>query len=93
MGEIRALGELCSGHVRSERARSNRQKALAEAGEDEQFGLKPMNCPGHCLLFASENRSYRDLPIRYADFSPLHRNEVSGSLSGLTRVMDAIPPR
>lgn len=57
-----------------------------EVGEDESFGLKPMNCPGHCLLFKSQTRSYRDLPVRYADFSPLHRNEVSGSLTGLTRV-------
>ncbi|KAE8148214.1 hypothetical protein BDV25DRAFT_142016 [Aspergillus avenaceus] len=57
-----------------------------ETGEDESYGLKPMNCPGHCLLFKSQNHSYRELPIRYADFSPLHRNEVSGSLSGLTRV-------
>ena len=54
--------------------------------EGEQYGLKPMNCPGHCLLFQSQKRSYRDLPIRYADFSPLHRNEISGSLSGLTRL-------
>lgn len=59
----------------------------AEAGGGEaEYGLKPMNCPGHCLIFASQTRSYRDLPIRYADFSPLHRNEVSGALSGLTRV-------
>ncbi|GAD97892.1 threonyl-tRNA synthetase [Paecilomyces variotii No. 5] len=57
-----------------------------EAGEDESYGLKPMNCPGHCLLFKSQNHSYRELPVRYADFSPLHRNEISGSLSGLTRV-------
>lgn len=57
-----------------------------ETGENESYGLKPMNCPGHCLLFKSQNHSYRELPIRYADFSPLHRNEVSGSLSGLTRV-------
>jgi threonyl-tRNA synthetase len=57
-----------------------------QIGEDEQYGLKPMNCPGHCLIYKSQRRSYRDLPIRYADFSPLHRNEVSGSLSGLTRV-------
>ncbi|EEP78019.1 threonyl-tRNA synthetase [Uncinocarpus reesii 1704] len=57
-----------------------------EIGEDESYGLKPMNCPGHCLLFKSQKWSYRDLPVRYADFSPLHRNEVSGSLSGLTRV-------
>ena len=57
-----------------------------EAAKPEEFGLKPMNCPGHCLLFQSQRRSYRDLPIRYADFSPLHRNEISGALSGLTRV-------
>lgn len=57
-----------------------------EVGQDESYGLKPMNCPGHCILFNSRNRSYRDLPIRYADFSALHRNEVSGALSGLTRV-------
>ena len=57
-----------------------------ELGEDEKYGLKPMNCPGHCLLYSTQPRSYRDLPVRYADFSPLHRNEVSGSLSGLTRV-------
>jgi threonyl-tRNA synthetase len=55
-------------------------------GEDEEYGLKPMNCPGHCVLFGSQSRAYKDLPIRYADFSPLHRNEVSGALSGLTRV-------
>lgn len=54
--------------------------------EEESFGLKPMNCPGHCLIFASQERSYRDLPIRYAEFSPLHRNEASGALTGLTRV-------
>jgi threonyl-tRNA synthetase len=57
-----------------------------QIGEDEEYGLKPMNCPGHCLLFASKPRSFRELPIRYSDFSPLHRNEISGSLSGLTRV-------
>ena len=60
-------------------------KVGKEVNEDETWCLKPMNCPGHCLLFATETRSYRDLPVRYADFSPLHRNEVSGSLSGLTR--------
>ncbi|KAJ5491053.1 threonine--tRNA ligase [Penicillium diatomitis] len=57
-----------------------------EIGEDESYGLKPMNCPGHCLLFKSQNHSYRELPVRYADFSPLHRNEISGALTGLTRV-------
>jgi threonyl-tRNA synthetase len=62
------------------------QAEQAQIGGDEEFGLKPMNCPGHCLLFRDEIKSYRDLPIRYADFSALHRNEVSGSLTGLTRV-------
>jgi threonyl-tRNA synthetase len=62
------------------------QTNKAQIGEDEEFGLKPMNCPGHCLLFKDEIKSYRDLPIRFADFSALHRNEVSGSLTGLTRV-------
>ncbi|KAI9870749.1 MAG: hypothetical protein M1830_003851, partial [Pleopsidium flavum] len=54
---------------------------------EKEYGLKPMNCPGHCLLFRAQKRSYKDLPIRYADFSSLHRNEVSGALSGLTRVV------
>lgn len=54
--------------------------------EKEQFGLKPMNCPGHCKLFAHSDVSYRDLPWRVADFGVLHRNEFSGALSGLTRV-------
>lgn len=56
-----------------------------EAAEVD-YSLKPMNCPGHCLVFGSQERSFRDLPIRYADFSSLHRNEASGALTGLTRV-------
>ena len=54
--------------------------------ENEQLALKAMNCPGHMLLFASEVRSYRDLPLRFHEQTPLHRNEASGTLSGLTRV-------
>ncbi|GBG71621.1 hypothetical protein CBR_g9037 [Chara braunii] len=54
--------------------------------EKQEFGLKPMNCPGHCLMFDSTVRSYRELPIRFADFGVLHRNEFSGALTGLTRV-------
>lgn len=54
--------------------------------EKDEFVLKPMNCPGHCLLFANDVRSYRDLPLRFADFGVLHRNEHSGGLTGLTRV-------
>ena len=57
-------------------------------GEDgaTTYGIKPMNCPGHMLLFGSQLRSYRDLPIRYAEAAPLHRNELAGTLHGLTRV-------
>jgi threonyl-tRNA synthetase len=54
--------------------------------EGETMSMKPMNCPGHFLTYASEVRSYRDLPIRYHEQTPLHRNEASGVLSGLTRV-------
>lgn len=52
----------------------------------ETYGLKPMNCPGHCVMFNRFDHSYQELPIRYTDFSPLHRNEASGALSGLTRL-------
>ena len=54
--------------------------------EGETMSMKPMNCPGHFLTYASEMRSYRDLPIRFHEQTPLHRNEASGVLSGLTRV-------
>ncbi|KAH3902722.1 probable Threonine--tRNA ligase, cytoplasmic [Saccharomycodes ludwigii] len=54
--------------------------------EKETFGLKPMNCPGHCMMFKARERSYRELPWRVADFGVIHRNEFSGALSGLTRV-------
>ena len=54
--------------------------------EGETMSMKPMNCPGHFLTFASQTHSYRDLPVRYHEQTPLHRNEASGVLSGLTRV-------
>jgi threonyl-tRNA synthetase len=54
--------------------------------EDREFGVKPMNCPGHTYIYASKKRSYRDLPLRIADFGRLHRFERSGVTSGLTRV-------
>jgi threonyl-tRNA synthetase len=63
---------------------------LAPKGEEEQASLKPMNCPGHMLLFGSEVRSYRDLPLRIHEQSVLHRMEASGVLSGLTRVREFI---
>ncbi|KAL0574072.1 threonyl-tRNA synthetase [Marasmius crinis-equi] len=54
--------------------------------EKEKWALKPMNCPGHCLIFDSRDRSYKELPIRMAEFGIIHRNEASGALTGLTRV-------
>ena len=59
---------------------------VAGEGEEPHAALKPMNCPGHMLLFGSQLRSYRDLPIRYAESSTLHRNELAGALHGLLRV-------
>ena len=56
------------------------------SGEDEELFVKPMNCPGHCLVFRSRKRSYRELPLRLAEFSRLHRDERSGTLTGLSRV-------
>ncbi|EKM78406.1 hypothetical protein AGABI1DRAFT_60603 [Agaricus bisporus var. burnettii JB137-S8] len=54
--------------------------------EKEKWALKPMNCPGHALIFDSRDRSYKELPIRMAEFGIIHRNEASGALTGLTRV-------
>jgi threonyl-tRNA synthetase len=59
---------------------------LVQSSDEDEMGLKAMNCPGHFLVFASEMRSYRDLPLRLHEQTPLHRNEASGVLSGLTRV-------
>eukprot|EP01052_Picozoa_sp_SAG31_P009694 SAG31_NODE_515_length_14710_cov_6.289097_4_plen_147_part_00 len=52
---------------------------VENGGKNTTFGLKPMNCPGHCMMFRERQRSYRELPIRYADFGVLHRNELSGT--------------
>jgi len=54
--------------------------------DEREFGVKPMNCPGHFLMYGSQAFSYRDLPVRYADFGRLHRYEKSGVTQGLTRV-------
>ena len=59
---------------------------IKDKKEENNFSLAPMNCPKHMLIFKNQNPSYRDLPLRIADFGVLHRNELSGSLSGLTRV-------
>jgi threonyl-tRNA synthetase len=63
-----------------------RENMFLIESEGETLSVKPMNCPGHFLTYASEVRSYRDLPIRFHEQTPLHRNEASGVLSGLTRV-------
>lgn len=54
--------------------------------DEREFGVKPMNCPSHTFIYASKKRSYRDLPLRLADFGRLHRYEKSGVTAGLTRV-------
>jgi threonyl-tRNA synthetase len=64
-----------------------RENMFQIAVDDEHlYAIKPMNCPGHMLLFGSQLHSYRDLPVRYAEAAPLHRNELAGALHGLTRV-------
>jgi threonyl-tRNA synthetase len=63
-----------------------RQNMFILESENEQMALKAMNCPGHMLVFGSEMRSYKDLPLRFHEQTPLHRNEASGVLTGLTRV-------
>ena len=71
---------------RSKHWQHYRENMFLVESEGEAMSLKPMNCPGHFLLYAMEVRSYRDLPIRFHEQTPLHRNEASGVLSGLTRV-------
>ena len=66
--------------------RENMFLVLDNETKEHEFGLKPMNCPSHHLMFAAKKHSYRDLPLRMNTYDVLHRNEVSGALSGLTRV-------
>jgi threonyl-tRNA synthetase len=75
-----------SGHWQHYRENMFLVDAKGSGDEPEHMAMKAMNCPGHYLLFASETRSYRDLPLRFHEQTPLHRNEASGVLSGLTRV-------
>jgi threonyl-tRNA synthetase len=75
---------ITSGHY--ENYRDNMFFVRSKEDSDRQFALKPMNCPGHMLLFGSQLRSYRDLPLRYAESSTLHRDELAGTLHGLLRV-------
>ena len=63
-----------------------REAMYFTTADEREFAVKPMNCPTHCLIYGTDLRSYRDLPIRYADFGRLHRYERSGVTTGLTRV-------
>ncbi len=67
-----------------------RENMFLTTTEDRTFGWKPMNCPGSMLIFRSRARSYRELPMRLAEFAPLHRLEPSGTLHGLTRVREMV---
>jgi threonyl-tRNA synthetase len=67
-----------------------RENMFLSTVENRVFGWKPMNCPGAMLLFRSRARSYRELPLRLAEFAPLHRLEASGTLHGLTRVREMV---
>jgi threonyl-tRNA synthetase len=75
---------ITSGHY--DNYRENMFFVASHEDSEKQFALKPMNCPGHMLLFGSALQSYRDLPLRYAESSTLHRDEPSGTLHGLLRV-------
>ncbi len=63
-----------------------RDNMFTTESEKREYALKPMNCPGHVLIFKSDLRSYRDLPLRYGEFGQCHRNEPSGALQGIMRV-------
>jgi threonyl-tRNA synthetase len=63
-----------------------RENMFTTESEKREYALKPMNCPGHVLIFKSHLRSYRDLPLRYGEFGQCHRNEPSGAMHGIMRV-------
>ena len=75
---------VCSGHY--EKYGEDSFQPIKTPNENEEFFLKPMNCPHHCEIFKSEPRSYKDLPLRFAEFGTVYRYEKSGELHGLTRV-------
>ncbi len=67
-----------------------RENMFLTTVDDRPFGVKPMNCPGAMLMFRSRSRSYRELPMRLAEFAPLHRLEASGTIHGLTRAREFV---
>ncbi len=75
---------VCSGHY--DKYGEDSFQPIKTPNENEEFFLKPMNCPHHCEIYKSKVYSYRDLPVRYAEFGTVYRYEQSGELHGLTRV-------
>ncbi|TNE55740.1 MAG: threonine--tRNA ligase [Bacteroidetes bacterium] len=75
---------VCSGHY--EKYGADSFQPIKTPDENEEFLLKPMNCPHHCEIYKSKPRSYKDLPVRFAEFGTVYRYEQSGELHGLTRV-------
>ena len=75
---------ITSGHY--EKYGKDSFQPILTPSEDEEFLLKPMNCPHHCEIYKSQPRSYKELPVRYAEFGTVYRYEQSGELHGLTRV-------
>ena len=75
---------VCSGHY--EKYGEDSFQPIKTPDQNEEFFLKPMNCPHHCEIYKSQPRSYKDLPLRYAEFGTVYRYEKSGELHGLTRV-------
>ncbi len=75
---------ICSGHY--EKYGVDSFQPIKTPNDDEEFFLKPMNCPHHCEIYKSKQYSYRDLPVRFAEFGTVYRYEQSGELHGLTRV-------
>ncbi len=75
---------VCSGHY--EKYGADSFQPIKTPDPNEEFYLKPMNCPHHCEIFKARPRSYKDLPIRFAEFGTVYRYEQSGELHGLTRV-------
>jgi len=67
-----------------------RENMFVSTVDDQEYGWKPMNCPGAMMIFGSRPRSYRELPLRLAEFAPLHRREASGTLHGLMRVRELV---
>lgn len=72
--------------IRSGHLKHYSDKMFRVLGNDEEFYLKPMNCPESAIVYATRNHSYRDLPLRFAEIGRIHRNELSGTLGGLFRV-------